>query len=84
MYESPIESIKTEIQIQFEDDCIKAIQSCGFNVNKEELAKALIYDRKQYEKGYSDGYEKGYSDGYVKALEYTQNDPALQTRNSSY
>ena len=65
MYESPIEQIKTEIQIQFEDDCIKAIQSCGFNVNKEELVKALIYDRKQY--------EKGYLEGYAKAVEDTQN-----------
>ena len=65
MYESPIEPIKTKIQIQFEDDCVKAIQSCGFNVNKEELVKALIYDRKQY--------EKGYADGYAKAIEETQN-----------
>ena len=64
MYKSPIEALKTEIQMQFEDDCIKAIQSCGFNVNKEELVKALIYDRKQY--------EKGYADGYAKAIEETQ------------
>ena len=56
MYISPIETIKTEIKTQFEDDCIKAIQSYGFNVNKEELVKALNYDRKQYDKGYSDGY----------------------------
>ena len=65
MYESPIETIQTEIKTQFEDDCIKLIQSYGFNVNKEELFKALIYDRKQY--------QKGYSDGYAKALEDIQN-----------
>ena len=65
MYESPIETIQTEIQTQFEDDCIKAIQSYGFMVNKEELVKALNYDRKQY--------EKGYLDGYAKAVEDTQN-----------
>ena len=51
--------------MQFEDDCIKAVQSYGFMVNKEELVKALIYDRKQY--------EKGYADGYAKAIEETQN-----------
>lgn len=65
MYKSPIEVIQTEIKTQFEDDCIKLIQSYGFNVNKEELFKALIYDRKQY--------ENGYSDGYAKALEDTEN-----------
>lgn len=62
MYESPIETIKTEIQMKFEDDCIKAIQSCCFNVNKEELVNALNYDRKQYEKGYVDGYNKAIDD----------------------
>ena len=62
MYESPIETIQTEIQTQFEDDCIKAVQSFGFIVNKEELIKALNYDRKQYEKGYSDGYAKALED----------------------
>ena len=65
MYESPIETILTEIQTQFENDCIKAVQSYGFMVNKEELIKALNYDREQY--------EKGYSDGYAKAVEETQN-----------
>ena len=65
MYESPIETIKTEIQAQFENDCIKAVQSYDFMVNKEELVKALNYDREQY--------EKGYSDGYAKAVEDTQN-----------
>ena len=62
MYKSPIETIKTEIQKQFEDDCIKAIQSYGFIVDKEELVKALNYDREQYEKGYSDGYTNALED----------------------
>lgn len=81
MYKSPIEIIQTEIKTQFEDDCLKAVQSCGFIVNKEELIKALTYDRKQYDKGYSDGhsdghsggynkgYSDGYSDGYNKAID---------------
>ena len=62
MYKSPIETIQTEIQTQFEDDCIKAIQSYGFIVDKKELVKALNYDRKQYEKGYSDGYANALKD----------------------
>ena len=62
MYESPIETIQTEIQTQFEDDCIKAIQSYGFMVNKEEIVKALNYDRKQYDNGYADGYNNAIDD----------------------
>ena len=74
-YESPIEGIVSNVQMNYEDGIIKAVQSVGFNVNKEELAKALMYDRRQYEKGFADGRpkkgnwipiergEKGYSAG---------------------
>ena len=30
-------------------------QSIGYKVDKDELIKALQYDRQQYEKGYKDG-----------------------------
>lgn len=56
MYESPIKAIHGEIQMQFEDGILKAVQSYGFDVSKEELAKALVYDRGQYDKGYKDGF----------------------------
>jgi len=55
-WESPIDGIISNIQTRYEDGVIKAVQSVGFNVNKEELAKALQYDRGQYEKGRADGY----------------------------
>lgn len=42
MYESPINQILGEIQITYENECIKAVQSCGFDVNKEELKKSII------------------------------------------
>lgn len=58
MYESPINQILGEMQIAYENECMKEVQSCGFDVNKEELLKALKYDREQYTKGYSDGYNK--------------------------
>lgn len=65
MYESPINQILGEIQITYENECIKAVQSCGFDVNKEELKKALLYDREQYDNGFRDGHK----DGYEKALD---------------
>lgn len=39
------------------------------DVEKDELIKALAYDRGQYEKGYKDGYDKGVEDGVNKMFE---------------
>lgn len=59
MYESPIEVFATELQTSFaeavEADIVNVVQRYGINVNKEELIKALDYDRQQYEEGYRDG-----------------------------
>lgn len=60
MYESPIEMFSVtdyahHINEQIESAVYEAITKVGINVNKEELIKALQYDRDQYEKGYADG-----------------------------
>ena len=59
MYKSPIEKIYGELQTQMveeeENIVMKAIRKVGVNVDKEELIKALQYDRNQYAKGYEDG-----------------------------
>ena len=59
MYKSPIETIYGELQTQMvqenENMVMKAIRKVGINVDKEELIKALQYDRNQYTKGYEDG-----------------------------
>lgn len=39
--------------------CIQISDKLGYHVDLDELAKALNYDRKQYEKGYANGYEAG-------------------------
>lgn len=51
-YESPIKIIMQEMQAQRENQVYQAIQNIGVDVDKEELLKALSYDRNQYEKGY--------------------------------
>lgn len=53
MYKSPIEVIYGEMQMKVENDIYKAVQNVGVNVEKEELLKALAYDRGQYDKGYA-------------------------------
>ena len=63
MYESPIGVIYGEITTSIENEIYKAVQDVGILVNKEELLKALQYDRDQYDKGYLDGFGDGYGDG---------------------
>ena len=62
-WESPITKIMGEIQNQIvkqdEENCTFAIeQSIGYSVDKNELIKALNYDREQYDKGYRDGVKE--------------------------
>lgn len=54
MYKSPIEIIYDDIKHSFEEGIYKAIQKVDIKVNRDELLKALAYDRQQYEKGYAD------------------------------
>ena len=53
-YQSPIAVITEQMKTNFEDGIFKAIQKCNILVSKEELIKALTYDRDQYVKGYND------------------------------
>lgn len=55
MYKSPIEIITGKMVTRIDDEIYSAVQNVGINVDREELIKALAYDRGQYEKGYKDG-----------------------------
>lgn len=55
MYKSPIEVLTKQMQFKIENDVFKAVQQYGITVDKNELIKALQYDRGQYEKGVADG-----------------------------
>lgn len=54
-YKSPIEAIRHEMEMRFENDVMKAVQQNDIFVDKDELLKALQYDRDQYTKGFQDG-----------------------------
>ena len=65
MYESPIDLTLTPMQIrteeirsgidgQIEKEIIAAVRGVHIDVDREELIKALNYNRRQYEKGYAD------------------------------
>lgn len=59
MYQPVIELLMTDIQHQIakqqDEEIYKAVLHFVPNVDKEELMRALNYDRQQYEKGYLDG-----------------------------
>lgn len=62
-YESPISKIygdiRNEIIRQDEENFMCTIeQMIGYKVDKDELIKALQYDRDQYNKGYKDGVKE--------------------------
>jgi len=59
MYESPIEVMFRDIENRIREQEENAItaevsRQMGVNVDKDELMKALAYDRDQYNRGYED------------------------------
>jgi hypothetical protein len=66
MYKSPIELLTTDIYTkivkQQEEDIYQAVVKTGVNVDKEELTRALRYDRGQYNAGYMDGQADAMAD----------------------
>lgn len=59
MYKSPIEltiqDLATTITEETDRRIYEAVVACGIHVDREELLRALRYDRQQYIKGYADG-----------------------------
>ena len=81
-YESPIEIVKTmhdRIEHDIENNVFKLINSYGININKDELIKALKYDRHQYEKGYTEGYNQGIKDAISKLKEHAVEEHFMRT-----
>jgi hypothetical protein len=73
MYESPIEIITQAVDTinrKQQDDVYSVVMKYNINVNKDELIKALQYDRGQYKKGYDDGFAYGIKVFAEKLKEY--------------
>ena len=68
-YVSPIEQTCREIMRREEENLGLTIEKeIGYKVDKDELIKALTYDRDQYHKGFEDGF-KACKEKIMKALE---------------
>lgn len=73
-WKSPITKIYGDIHNkilrQDEENYIYAItQAIGYEVDKEELIRALQYDREQYDKGYNDGVKETFVEELEKIKE---------------
>lgn len=53
-YESPINVMLGQLETQIENEIMIVTRRVGVNVDRDELIKALNYDRDQYRKGYND------------------------------
>ena len=67
MYESPYsvsitEKVTKEISEGIDAFVMKITAGANITVDRDELLKALAYDRGQYETGYGDGYNDGKRD----------------------
>lgn len=79
MYKSPIEivfpeygNLFKEVQRKNEEEIMTCIQvETGIKIDKEELIRALRYDRDQYAKGYADGKRSKQSHWIDNAGMYT-------------
>lgn len=57
MYESPITVFNGPPKFDMDGEILKAVFNVGVHVDKEELLRALRYDRDQYDKGFRDALD---------------------------
>lgn len=69
MYEPVANFIQRRAETFIEEELLRVTQEMGLDVNREELFKALKYDRGQYEKGYADGCRASRKHGEWKTVE---------------
>lgn len=55
LFESPVHDVIKQMSEEKENYIYQCVADIGVNIDKEELIRALKYDRDQYDKGYEDG-----------------------------
>ena len=76
-YESPImiaDKIVTEVEKDLEGKLVaKTKLLYDIDIDPDELKKALMYDRDQYQKGYNDGKMDGYTEARKRFADLLEN-----------
>ncbi len=55
MFDCGIHKIQQEMETQFEDNVLKAVQKVGISIDKPQLERALTDAKSFYDDGYKDG-----------------------------
>ena len=79
MYRSPItisltDNIVNALRHESENNIMHFVMDQIVTIDKEELTKALEYDRHQYEKGYDDGFREGGAQFWTPVTEALPNE----------
>ena len=83
MHEPLVREIVHKLVEEMKNDIVcKARKHIGYDIDMAELARALKYDRDQYEKGYQDGKLAGYAQAEGKRKGYWFDVGALSCRCS--
>ena len=75
MYEPPISVTQTigqivkDMQTEQDDLVYKSVIRLGVSIDKDQLLRALRYDRQQYDCGYRDGFNDGAEHARKKLME---------------
>ena len=75
MYESPIKVFQSNLEMQFEGEILKAVQRTDIAVDRDELIRALRYDREQYQKGFDDARKNAVPVVRCEDCKYYRNQP---------
>lgn len=74
-FDQEIKNAAVSIDEQFDRYILSGIAKAGITVDREELLKAMQYDRDQYNKGYKDGVKDGIKIGTPKWIPVTERLP---------
>lgn len=79
-YTPPASLNLSDFQDAIGDAVVQAIIKIGIRVNREELLKALKYDRGQYKAG----YDAGFADGFVETLHIVRCRDCIHRQGDEY
>ena len=86
-YRSPIEVYTHEPMFkEMEDGIMRATVSCGVQIDKDELIRALAYDREQYRAGYEAAerkYKRPVGEWIDRMAEHKEREDVINVRECS-
>ena len=73
-----IHEIANQVMRDEENTIVRVVQEAGYNIDKEQLQKALTDSHSFYDQGYNEGYDVGFKAAYEEMM------TSLRTNYSAY